>query len=104
MKIVNVKYLSDYKLEVLFSNNKTNIADFEHFLRNSKNESITKFTDKRKFKKVTIDTGFLSWNDGEMEISAQSVYDEFCCIENDFRKGIRAMKAGRVKPINELLK
>ena len=74
MKILKVKYLNEYKLEVMFSNGETKIADFEVFLKKSKNKSISKFLDKTKFKLVEIDTGFLSWNNGEMEISALSVF------------------------------
>lgn len=77
MKILKVKYLQEYKLEVLFSNGETKIADFEDFLKNSKNKSISKYLDKSKFKLVEIDTGFLSWNNGEMEISAHSVYHQY---------------------------
>jgi len=77
MKILNVKYIEDYKLEITFSNHVKKIADFESFLTSSKNKSIHKFLDKNLFKQVVIDTGFLSWNDGEMEISAKSVFEKF---------------------------
>ena len=77
MKILSVNYLVDYRIEVLFSNGKTKIADFETFLKKSKNESTVKFLDKSKFKAVEIDNGFLSWNNGEMEISAFSVYNQY---------------------------
>ena len=76
MKILKIKYLHEYKLEVLFSNGETKIADFEVFLKKSKNKSISKFLNKNKFKLVEIDTGFLSWNNGEMEISALSVFQK----------------------------
>jgi hypothetical protein len=77
MRILTVKYLSGYKLKVLFSNAEKCIADFESFLISSNNPYINKFLDMSKFKSVEVDTGFLSWNDGEMEISALSVYNEF---------------------------
>jgi len=77
MQILKVKYLHDYKLEVLFTNGKILTADFEMFLTNAKNNSISKFLDKEEFKTVTVDNGFLSWNEGEMEISALSVYTDF---------------------------
>lgn len=79
MKIINVKYIDGYKLEILFSNNEIKIADFEFFLKKAKNLTITENLKIEKFKKVSIDTGFLSWNNGDMEISAQSVYKDFCC-------------------------
>ena len=77
MKILKIKYLHDYKLEVLFSNGETKIADFEVFFKKAKNKSISKFLDKSKFKTVEINTGFLSWNNGEMEISAHSVFHQY---------------------------
>ena len=77
MKILKVNYLHDYKLEVLFINGKVITADFEVFLTNAKNKSISKFLEIEQFKTVTVDNGFLSWNDGEMEISAMSVYKDF---------------------------
>ncbi len=82
MQIVNVLYLDNYKLQVFFSNGENKIADFDVFLTKSVNPSISKFLNKSKFKKVKIDNGFLSWNNGEMEISALSVYDEFCKNQN----------------------
>jgi hypothetical protein len=45
-------------------------------LRKSSHKSINKFLDKNKFKKVVIDTGFLSWNDGEMEITGEWICKE----------------------------
>ena len=80
MKIINVKYLNGYKLEVLFDNKELKIADFEPFLKKAKNPSIKENLEPSKFKTVAIDTGFLSWNDGEMEISAESVYKDFCTL------------------------
>jgi len=77
MKILSVKYIEDYKLEVRFSNQEQRIVDFEKFIKSSKNASINKFSDKNLFKQVVIDTGFLSWNQGEMEISASSVHKKF---------------------------
>ena len=78
MQIIKVLYLDNYKLQVFFSNGKNKIDNFEIFLNKSLNPSINKFLNKTKFKKVEIDNGFLSWNNGEMEISALSVYNEFC--------------------------
>jgi len=77
MKILTVKYIGDYKLEFVFSNQIKKIADFENFLKTSMNKSISKFLDKNLFKQVLVDSGFLSWNDGEMEISAKSVYEKY---------------------------
>ena len=81
MRIISVNYLNDYKLEIIFSNSEKRICDFEFFLKNSKNKSISKYLNIQLFKKVIVDTGFLSWNDGEMEISASSAYSEYSIQE-----------------------
>lgn len=78
MKILNVNYLDNYRLEILFNNKETKIADFENFLLTAKNPSINENLDKNKFKEVVVDTGFLSWNNGNMEIDAYSIYKDFC--------------------------
>jgi hypothetical protein len=77
MQIIAVKYLEDYKLKVVFSDKNEKTADFENFLNSAKNPMTKAFLDIKKFKKVNIDTGFLSWNNGEMEISGQSINNEF---------------------------
>ena len=77
MKVKLVKYLEKYKLEVTFTNGTIKIADFKKFLVTAKNPMITKNLDISRFKKVVIDNGFLSWNDGEMEISANSLMQDF---------------------------
>lgn len=77
MQIIAVKYLKDYKLKVVFSDQKEKTADFENFLNSTKNPMTKAFLDIKKFKKVNIDTGFLSWNNGQMEISGQSINNEF---------------------------
>jgi len=77
MKILKANYLEDYKLEIYFSDGEIKIADFEFFVKNSKHPSINKFSDTQKFKKVKVDSGFLTWNNGEMELSAGSVYNDF---------------------------
>ena len=77
MEIVKVKYLSDYKLEVEFDNDEKIIADFKDFLFQNHSPMTTQFKDKERFKNVSIDFGHLTWEDGEMDISAESVYNKF---------------------------
>ena len=74
MKIVKVKYLSDYKLEVKFDNNEKRIADFKDFLFKDHSPMTEQFRDKELFKKVYIEFGHLTWEDGQMDISAESIF------------------------------
>ena len=75
MDIVKVKYLSDYVLSVEFDNTEKRIADFESFIKNSLQPMTNQFQDKKRFKKVYIENGRLTWEDGQMDISAKSIYD-----------------------------
>jgi hypothetical protein len=74
MKIVKVKYLDTYRLQVLFDDGKTVVADFRSFLLKSGNPMTTQFRSVSLFKKVKVWNGHLTWMDGEMDISAESVY------------------------------
>ena len=83
MKIIAVKYISDYKLEVRFSNGQIRIADFEHFILSSLQPMTNQFKDIQRFKGVEIENGHLTWEDGQMDISAQSIYKkEFSKIKS----------------------
>ncbi|MCH8318448.1 MAG: DUF2442 domain-containing protein [Bacteroidetes bacterium] len=49
MKIAEIKYLSDYKLEIKFEDGKVNLVDFENFLSKSQNPMISKYRNINKF-------------------------------------------------------
>jgi len=74
-RIVKVKYLSDYKLEVNFDNGEKRIADFEEFLFQEQNPMTTQFRDKERFKNVYVEFGHLTWENGQMDISADEIYN-----------------------------
>jgi hypothetical protein len=73
MRIASAKYLNDYSIEIQFLDGRVVVADFYEFLKKSKNPMTSKFLDKDLFKNVEVDNGFLSWNNGEMEIPADSI-------------------------------
>ena len=74
MKIIKVKYLEAYKLQVFFDDGKVVIADFKAFLQKSGNPMTTQFKRIPLFKKVKVWNGHLTWLDGEMDISSESIY------------------------------
>ena len=76
MKILEAKYLKDYKIEVSFSNNEVKIVDLKNFIFTSKSPLIAQYKDKKLFKQVMVDNGDLTWGDnGEMDFHCNSVYD-----------------------------
>ena len=77
MRIIHVIYLKDYRLKLTFFNEQSLVFDFESFLKESTHPQIRQYLNKEKFKHCTIVTGFLSWDNGEMEISGEWVMSEY---------------------------
>ena len=81
MRVVSVKWIKDYLLKVTFNNGDIRIANFRYFLFAARNPMTTQFRDIKKFKKVKIDHGDLSWKD-EMDFEADSIWEgEFLQME-----------------------
>jgi len=79
MKIVTIKYLKEYKLEVVFENGIMKIIDLKTFLKSSTNPLISKYLDIDLFSQVYLDSqGVPCWGDNEMDINPLSILnDEF---------------------------
>jgi hypothetical protein len=75
MKVKSVKHIQEYLLEVSFENGTVRQIDLKNFLLTAKNPMTTKFRDIELFKNVRIEYGHLSWGDGEMDLSAESLYN-----------------------------
>ncbi|HLG35592.1 MAG TPA: DUF2442 domain-containing protein [Bacteroidia bacterium] len=70
MPLKEVRYIRDYKLELIFNNGRKKIHDFENFLFSSVNPLVTKYRQVNLFKKVKIDsTGCISWGKNEMDLN-----------------------------------
>ena len=75
MQVINVVHLGEYKLKLKFSNNTVKVIDLKEFLLNAKNPMTKAFINIELFKQVKITHGHLTWLDGEMDLSAQSLYN-----------------------------
>jgi hypothetical protein len=65
-EVVSAKLLSDYKIQITFSDKLTKTVDFEFFLKTSHHPSIRKYLDIDIFKQYSIVNGNLNWNDYDM--------------------------------------
>ena len=81
IEITNAKYMGNYKIQLLFSDSKEKLIDFEPFLTHSMNPMTRKFLDIDEFKKFQIQYGDLIWNDYEMCFPIIDLY------ENNILKG-----------------
>lgn len=75
MNLLTAKYISNYKIEFIFSDGKVNTIDFKNFLFNSSNPLITRFKDKNLFQKFSIKPRYVEW-DNDMDFSATDIYLE----------------------------
>ena len=74
MKLTSATYLNDYSVELFFSGGEKRTVDFRSFLSNAANPMTKAFLDLSKFKNFQVTHGYLSWNNGEMDFSADSLY------------------------------
>ncbi|MBS1644883.1 MAG: DUF2442 domain-containing protein [Bacteroidetes bacterium] len=74
MKILSVAPAGRYTLNITFSNHVVKTVDLEHFLHTARNPMTKIYQDPQRFKQVKVSHGNLSWGDGEMDLSADSLY------------------------------
>jgi hypothetical protein len=73
MRVLSAKYIDDYKVELIFDDNKKNIVNFLPVLR--KNQVCNKYLDVTKFKKFKIDQGNIVWGKNwDMIFTVESLY------------------------------
>lgn len=74
MKLTSAKYLSDYKVALVFSDGESKIVDFKSFLDQAANPMTRDFLNLAKFQNFEVTHGYLSWNNGQMDFSADSLF------------------------------
>ncbi len=73
MNVINATYISDYKIEILFEDNKKQIIDFYSAV--TKLNTCRKFQDMKKFKKFKVECGNVVWGKNwEMSFTKESLY------------------------------
>ena len=70
--ILSVKNLGDYKLLILFSNNKEVVVDCKNLL---KFEIFKELKDINVFNSYKLDGITLTWLDGKLDIAPEYLYD-----------------------------
>lgn len=64
MKVISVstaKYINDYRLEIIFTDNKKRIVDFSSFLNTHSHPQYNKYKKSANFKKFKIENGNIVW-------------------------------------------
>lgn len=73
LKISGVRPLEDYKLWIRFSNGEAKIFDFKPLL---KAPAFAPLADPDTFKSVYIDYGVPTWNNGDVDIAPETLYEK----------------------------
>ncbi len=70
-----IKYIGEYKIELVFEDGKKGIKDFRNYIK--KGGVFSRFSDIEYFKKAHIDKewGVLCWPD-EVDIAPETLYSE----------------------------
>ena len=74
LSVIKARYLSDYKIEVLFNDNTKKTVDVGSFLKKANHPAIKKYLDMEKFKKFDIVYGNINWNDYDMIFPIENLY------------------------------
>jgi len=64
MKAISVSsaaYINNYKLEVVFNDNKKRVVDFGNFLNTHSHPQYNKYKKQENFKKFKIENGNIVW-------------------------------------------
>ena len=81
LKVTDVCPLDNYNLLICFNTGETRIFDFTPFLSNP---VFAPLTDMRVFRNVYIDRDILVWNDGNIDISPEILYEYSINAEESF--------------------
>ena len=80
LKISGVRPLDDYKLWIRFNNGETKIFDFAPELDSP---AFVPLKDKKVFNSVYIDYGVTVWNDGDIDIAPEYLYEHGVAVRCD---------------------
>ncbi len=74
ISIQEAKYISDYKINFKFNDNKEISLDFETFIFSSVHPDVTKYQDKKLFQHFSLKYGDIEWNDYELAFPIYDLY------------------------------
>jgi hypothetical protein len=76
MKVLSIKHLEDFKIEIAFSDKTVKHMDFREFLSSLYNKQTDNILDSiEAFKQVRISQGHLTWGNHEIDLPAKRLYE-----------------------------
>lgn len=80
LRVCGVRPLDDFRLWVRFNNNEARIYDFKPLLSFP---AFAPLANPDTFKSVYIDYGVTVWNDGEIDIAPEEIYEKGLPVGGD---------------------
>lgn len=74
LEIIEAKYISDYKIHLVFNDGTEREVDFGPFLAKARNPDTTDYRDLQRFKSFRIQDGDLIWGDFQMIFPIMDLY------------------------------
>jgi len=72
--IIEAVYSDKFRIDLKFRNGKSGIADLEKYI--SDGEIFTDIRSIDNFKKFSVEFGTLTWNNGEIDIAPETLYEK----------------------------
>jgi hypothetical protein len=74
LEITEAKYISGYRIRLIFNDGMIRVMDFGPFLKKAQNPMITKYRNPKQFKSFHIQDGNLMWGDFEIIFPITDLY------------------------------
>lgn len=81
LKVSGIRPLEDYKLWIRFSNDEAKIVNLSPLLESP---AFQPLKDVEVFKSVYIDYGMAAWNNGDIDIATEYLYEHGVSSEDEY--------------------
>jgi hypothetical protein len=89
IKLISVVYLSEFKLNLTFDDDVSQLVDFKPFLESSSHLEVKKYLNLNKFKKFSFKNNELMWGDFDLIFPIVDLYENNL-MRTNLEKKIRA--------------
>ncbi|HOP30343.1 MAG TPA: DUF2442 domain-containing protein [Spirochaetota bacterium] len=72
--VIDAVYIEEYRIKLKFTNGKTGIVNLADYI--SEGEIFKPLKSLEIFKKFSVDYGTLTWNNGEIDIAPETLYEK----------------------------
>ena len=85
--VIDAVYIEEYRINLKFKNGKTGIVNLAEYISNG--EIFKPLRSLENFKKFSVDYGTLTWNNGEIDIAPETLYEKATAEKIVFDKNVQ---------------